>query len=120
MFFFSFTGSSNELSGILSQTVSTLALVPDLCASQAVFDILPIILRLITGVFEEAASYQVPGGEETRAVLAPKMPHVVSSTLKALKYLISSQRLRESEHSKEFIRYFQRLENCILLLYAYL
>ena len=101
-------GASSEFSEILSNTVSILSLVPDLCTPQAICDILPIILRLVTSVFKEAASYDVPLVEASQTVVAPKMPHVVSSSLKALKQLVGSQRLMQSEYSKEFIRYFQR------------
>ena len=101
-------GASNEFSQILSNTVSILSMVPDLCTSQAICDILPIVLRLVTCVFNEAASYEVPLVEASQTVVAPKMPHVVSSTLKALKELVGSQRLMQSEYSKEFVRYFQR------------
>ena len=106
------SGSSNELSQILSNTVSILSMVPHLCTSQAVCDILPIILRLITCVFEEAASYEIPLVEASHTVAAPKMPHVVSSTLKALKEIVGSPRLIQSEHSKEFVKYFQRYGDC--------
>lgn len=105
---FPYLGASNEFSQILSNTVSILSMVPDLCTSQAICDILPIILRLVSCVFEEAASYEVPLVEASQTVVGPKMPHVVSSTLKALKELVGSQRLIQSEYSKEFIRYFQR------------
>lgn len=84
-------------------------MVPDLCTLPAICNILPIILRLITCVFEEAATCDVTLVETSnQTVVAPKMPDVVSSTLKALKELVGSQRLAEGEYSKDFIRYFQR------------
>ena len=90
-------GLTEEASKLVSSAVSTLALVPGLCAPSASVTVLPSVLYLLTCVLREVALVSVPFTQAT-----------VSATLQALKILTASQYTRNGRCSGDWVELLQR------------